>query len=294
MDSDIKWARKNVLGATREIDGLQGVRWLIADNEKYRMAGVVGFLKNICLKSQMSEDDRLKSEELFCDDKGRLVYAFIGIVIDKHQSDDYGIIPLDYLWNIYLNRIYPIWKRTYHEVILESFININAIVANNTIAIDPIIVGSKELLEANAVMDYELFSAYLCNKNRTNFSFCSNILDFNMVKQSEFSIITTSQNIITRVTREKTVKVSSVPNEQPKKNMPFIESSEQSQKLETKKKSFVVLTIGLAIFVIIILILLLTKKTDSEVNIGQRVFNESIEMTSQIQSQELVEAMYMR
>ena len=45
MDSDIKWARKNVLGATGEIDGLQGVRWLIADNGKYRMAGVVGFLK---------------------------------------------------------------------------------------------------------------------------------------------------------------------------------------------------------------------------------------------------------
>lgn len=69
MDSDIKWARKNVSGATGEIDGLQGVRWLIADNGKYRMAGVVGFLKSICSKCQLSEADKMKSEELFCDDK---------------------------------------------------------------------------------------------------------------------------------------------------------------------------------------------------------------------------------
>ena len=50
LDSDIKWARRNVLGATGAIDSIQGERWIIIDNGKYRIAGVVGFLKNICQK----------------------------------------------------------------------------------------------------------------------------------------------------------------------------------------------------------------------------------------------------
>lgn len=293
MDSDIKWARKNVLGATREIDGLQGVRWMIADNGKYRMAGVVGFLKSICSKCQLSENDRMKSKELFCDDKGRLVYAFIGIVIDKHHNDDYGRISLDYLWKIYLNEIGPIWKRTYQDVIMKAFTDINANSVVNTVTMESVMVGSKSLYEANAVMDYELFSDFLCNRNKADFSFCSNILDFNMVKQSEFIIITTSQNIITRITRENIVKPSIDLNEQSSQVMTSVDRTEPSQMPETKKKSIIVLMIGLAILAIIILMLLLIKKTDSDLNIGQQVSSESVETIFLIQSQESMEVMYM-
>lgn len=259
MDSDIKWARKNVLGATGEIDGLQGVRWLIADNGKYRMAGVVGFLKSICSKCQLSEADRMKSEELFCDDKGRLVYAFIGVVIDKRYNCDYGTLSLDYLWKIYLDELGQIWKRTYQEVILKEFIDINAKPVMSKNSIESVIAGSKNLYEANAASDYELFSDFLCNVSKADFSFCSNILDFNMVKQSEFTFITTSQNIITRITRENITKPSVISNEQPSQTITSADISEPLKISETKKKSIVALMIGLAILVIIILMLLLTK-----------------------------------
>ena len=261
MDSDIKWARKNVLGATGEIDGLQGVRWLISDNGKYRMAGVVGFLKSICSKCQLSEDDKLKSEELFCDNKGRLVYAFIGIVIDKQYNDNYGNISLDYLWKMYLNEIYPIWKRTYQEVILEGFTDIDVKPVTNTVTVEPVIVGSKSLYEANAVTDYELFSYFLCNGNKTKFSFCSNILDFNIVKQNDFSIITTSQNTITRITRENVIKLRSVLNEHPSQGMPSVNGAQPSQMQENKKKIMIALTIGFVILTVVVLMLLFSKKS---------------------------------
>ena len=77
MDADIKWARKNILGTTVDIDGLSGFRWVVLDNEKYRIAGVVGFLKDICLKLDLNDTDKIKSEELFCDNKGRSIYAFL-------------------------------------------------------------------------------------------------------------------------------------------------------------------------------------------------------------------------
>lgn len=291
MDCDIKWARKNVLGATGEIDGLQGVRWLIADNGKYRMAGVVGFLKNICSKCQLSEENKLKSEELFCDDKGRLVYAFIGIVVDKLNSTDYGMLSLDYLWNMYLDRIYPIWKRTYQEVIVENFVEVNLKATTNMIATESVMADSKEFFEANAAMDYELFSAILCDKNKSDFSFCSNILDFNMVKHSGFSTVTTSQNIITRIKRENAVKPSFVQNKQSSPIRSVTDNPEQSPKPETKKKSFAALMIGLMLFVIIMIMLLLIKKTDPGQSIGLQT-SEAVEMIGQVQSEDPIVIMY--
>lgn len=258
MDSDIKWARKNVLAATGDIDGLQGFRWLVVDNGKYRMAGVVGFLKNICSKCKLSEEKRMKSEELFCDDKGRLVYAFIGVVIDKLADRDYGILSLDSLWDIYFDRIYPIWKRTYQEVTLESFTEVNVRTSTNRITAEAVTAGSKVLFEANAAMDYDLFLHYLCSDDKSEFSFCSNILDFNTVKQSDFSIITTSQNIITRSKRENVDRSNALAYGQPPPEMPAIDRPKQAPLPETKKKSFITFPIVLGIFVIIILILLLT------------------------------------
>lgn len=289
MDSDIKWARKNVLGATGEIDGLQGVRWIIADNEKYRMAGVVGFLKSICSKCQLSEEDKQRSEELFCDNKGRLVYAFIGVVIDKLNNIDYGKLTYEYLWNMYLDKMYPIWKRTYQEVILEPFTDIKVEMASKFVPMESVFVGSKELLESNQAIDYDLFIGYLCNSNKRHFSFCSNIIDFNMVKESDFSIITTSQNIITRMTRDNVVASSLVSNEQQFKKTVDVEEKEPIQMIESKKKSFVALMICLMILLAIILVLLLIKKMDSDQNNGQLTLKVSNKMNIQNHSEELAE-----
>ena len=257
LDSDIKWARKNVLGATKSIDGLVGVRWLIADNEKYRMAGVVGFLKDICLKCQLSDENKRKSEELFCDDKGRMVYAFIGIVIDKRKSVDYGMVSYEYLWNLYFEKIYDIWNRTYQEIVLEKFVDIKFDTISTEMEMSPTIIGLKELFEVNPVTDYNLFSSLLCNKNKDNFSFCSNIQDFNLIKQSNFSIMTTSRNIIKRLERENPTTVRLVENEKLSKIENVIDRNEQSNMLENKKKSFLIFGSVLIILLMIILILVL-------------------------------------
>lgn len=236
MDSDIKWARKYVLGATASIDTLQGVRWLISDNGKYRMAGVVGFLKSICSKCQLSEDERLKSEELFCDDKGRLIYAFIGVVIDKNNNDNYENLSLNFLWKLYLDEIYPIWKRTYQEIKLEDFRTVDAKEKLDTVAnelVESDLVDLKNIYEANPVTDYQLFVHFFADRDKSEFSFCSNIIDFNIVKQSVYSIITTSKNIIDRIGRDKENKSNSNKNEIPYQ-IPF--SSENVEQSQTPKK----------------------------------------------------------
>lgn len=259
FDSDIEWARKNIQGATEEIDTLQGFRWLVVDNEKYRIAGVVGFLQNIYseVEDLLSEDEKLKSKELFCDEKNRLVYAFIGVVIDKDNNNNYGTICLDYLWNIYLKKVYPIWKGTSENTIFENFENIEAKLTDITISEKAINVGSKEFFESNEKIDYELFSYFLCNEQKKNFSFCSNLSSFNIVKRSEFSVITTSKNIITRIKRENVSNLNSISNEQKLQVNSPINKTEISQKSENEKKNFLPLIIGLLILLVIILMLIL-------------------------------------
>lgn len=265
FDSDIKWARKNVLGATGSIDSLQGERWLIMDNGKYRIAGVVGFLKNICAKCNLSEERAKKSEELFCDDKGRLVYAFIGVAIDTLNSESYGKITYDYLWNIYLDMMYPIWKRTYQEAITRKFENMELDGTVNNPSIESCKIGVQEFYETNPAIDYELFEYYLCNKSNNNFSFCTNIGDFNVAKQCDFSIITTSQNIITRLKRNNVVTPNFTTSEHTVVQLQQSKPFELSKKTDgNKKKSFVVLTICLMILAIIILILLLLMGNSSQ------------------------------
>lgn len=92
----------------------------------------------------MNDADRTKSQELFYDNNGRLVYAFIGVVMDK-QHNDFRELTFDYLWGIYLDKIYPIWKRTYQEVILEDFVEIDT-KPNNKIRCRGAICGGRKFL----------------------------------------------------------------------------------------------------------------------------------------------------
>lgn len=263
LDSDIKWARKIVLEATSSIDALQGERWLIADNGKYRIAGVVGFIKNICAHCNLPDEQYRSAEEMFCDDKGRLVYGFIGVVIDTKSTELNSMISYDYLWSMFFDTIQPVWKRSYQEVITTDFSTLNSEVDGIKPNIESKRVGVQEMYESNPIMDYNLFSYYLCNNKMNNFSFCSNISDINAVKNNNFSILTTSYNIITRLNRENITPVA--PHET---GYSTIENNNNgsivSEPRDSKKKSFLVSVICLLIFVAIILILLLLTGNSSQ------------------------------
>jgi hypothetical protein len=263
MDADIKWARKNILGTTVDIDGLSGFRWVVLDNEKYRIAGVVGFLKDICLKLDLKDTDKIKSEELFCDNKGRSIYAFIGIVIDKMNTDYYESVSLEYLWSIYLDAIYPKWKSSYQEVLLMDFKE-EELLAYNNVKYESISyekLGEKIYYEYNAITDYKLFLYYSCCQEKQYFSFCSNILDYNSLKNSEFTILTTSQNNITRILRvysKNTNDTGSIYDNEHRQNIDnnILDSNEAKY---SKKKNWIVLGSCLMIFVIFIIMWLFIK-----------------------------------
>ena len=263
LDSDINWVRKTILEATKSIDSLQGERWVIIDNSKFRIAGVVGFLKDICLKCHTNEESK-EYEELFFDDKGRLVYAFIGIVINKSQTNNYCPVTRKYLWETFVKLIHPVWKRTYQEQIRVDFTDYNASENLNNNISDVNILDAKEFYESNPSLDYNLFLKYLCNKNKSNFSLCTNVNDYNVVKACSFSILTTTLNNITRMKR---IFPDSLPSDKIDENLKSSQYNNINNNINdtSSKKNFLFLlvTICLPILINVILIVLFWVKIKS-------------------------------
>ncbi len=262
LDSDVKWARKTVLEATSSIDNLKGERWVIADNGKYRLAGVVGFLKNICAKCDLPDDIKASSEELFYDDKGRLIYAFIGVVVRTADADleANSKITYDYLWQTFFNIMQPRWKSlSYQETIKTDFEPSDI---HETDIKKPDIeckkIGQRKMYESNEDMDYDLFHYYFIKKPKSELSFCSNITDINDAKKTSFSIITTSANIITRLEREtasaRALETTPQPSQQSNASRAGV-----GERDDSKKKVIIIGTAGVLIVVGIILILVKAK-----------------------------------
>lgn len=256
LDSDINWARKSILEATKSIDGLQGERWVIIDNSKFRIAGVVGFLKDICLECHTNEKSK-EYEELFFDDKGRLVYAFIGIVINKSQTNNYCPLTYEYLWDTFVKLIHPVWKRTYQEQIKVDFIEYNSTM-NIDLNIPNInVICTKELYESNPTLDYNLFLKYLCDKSKSDFSLCTNMNDYNVVKTCNFSILTTTLNNITRIKRIMLVSLPDTQNDVNNLKVPNYNSSSNNNTNDTRlKKNVLLLLVPICLLILLIVILI--------------------------------------
>lgn len=241
MDSDIKWARKIVLEATSAIDSLQGERWLVFDNGKYRVAGVVGFTKNICQKAGMLRDDG--SNRLFTDNKGRLIYAFIGVVAkcsDCFQNEE---LTYEYFWKQYEHNVGEVWERTYQPTIQRDFEEVSLPTTLRQEKRKPdTIIGTTACYEANAALDNEIFQQYLLADD-CNFSFCSNLCDINSVKSNSFSAITTTNNIITRMSR---TTPSQLPEQKPQPESGW-EDDEKKKSFAQKRNYFPILWIAILI-----------------------------------------------
>lgn len=197
---DIRRASEYVKTATSEVEFLNGgFRWLIADNGKHRIAGVVGHLKNIVSKCSLSEEQIQQSEKMLRDELGRSVYAFIGVVIDKENSSDFSTVTLDYLWKIYLREISPIWGKSFQDTVIKRYEEVPLMSTNIEYSIsDCTAIGKMSCYAVDDKKDYNLFCSLMQQGNLSNFSFCSN-LGYTAAKKNRFSIITASGEDILRL-----------------------------------------------------------------------------------------------
>lgn len=205
LATDIKFFRKYILQATENIDILNGFRWVIIDNEHYRLAGIVGFIKDMILESNLNQSELEELKLLAYDDKGRATYAFIGEAISK-SNYNYTEINIDSLLREYIKFIRPKWMSATIQSTLSTISeipNYDDILKNSKPLIDSINLINKDIYEANNKFDYELFQYFLNQELLEDFSFCSNLENYNTIKNCDFLTLTTSNNNIVRLKRDK-------------------------------------------------------------------------------------------
>lgn len=251
LATDIKFFRKYILQATENIDILNGFRWVIIDNEHYRIAGIVGFIKDMILESNLNQSELDELKLLAYDDKGRATYAFIGEAISK-SNYKYTEINIDSLLREYIKFIRPKWMSATIQSTLSTVYAIPDyadILKKSKPLIDSINLIDKDIYEANNKFDYELFQYFLNQELLENFSFCSNLENYNTIKNCDFSTLTTSNNNIVRLKRDKS-------NTQINANANFnILSDKGGTDIKQKKKDMKTLILPIISIILILIIL---------------------------------------
>lgn len=258
---DIQWARKYVLQATGRIDELRGFRWLVADSGNYRLIGVVGFLEDIAKSCKsLTNEELAKSRTLTVDEKGRRVYAFIGMV--AYGADRRCMVSLEILWKEYVRYISPVWERSYLDTIFTESKEINSVNATGPVDLPDGKQWNQRLLyESNRIGDQKLFAFYARSLD-CDFSFCSNLKGVADIKKTVFTVVTASLNDITRLLSEGSV--TGEGNFAPPHADTFIQSPRMTERStqskapteSRKKKHFILSASCLMIFIIIILVLI--------------------------------------
>lgn len=251
LATDIKFFRKYILQATENIDILNGFRWVIIDNEHYRLAGIVGFIKDMILESSLNQSELDELKLLAYDDKGRATYAFIGGAISK-SNYKYTEINIDSLLREYIKFIRPKWMSATIQSTLSTISEIPDyadILKNSKPLIDSINLINKDIYEANNKFDYELFQYFLNQESLANFSFCSNLENYNTIKNCDFLTLTTSNNNIVRLKRDKSnthINANSNSN---------ILSDKSDTDVKQKKKNMKTLILPIISIILILIIL---------------------------------------
>ena len=249
---NIKWARENILKATEDIDSLQGFRWLIVDNGKYRLAGVVGFLEDICCEAK---GEKGKFEKFFLDNRGRRTFAFVGVVIDKEDNNEYGDIDISTLWEVYVKEVENIWEKKHQGSESSKFKEIQ--VNSDSVAKSDV----EKYLEANSKLDKEEFARLMCDGKRENFSFCSNITSWKLVKEGAFDYVTTKSNNIIRIKSEKAKEKKGGEKREESIAVCSNDDRESTDERKKKVKKQNIILVGISVIFCLVLVLMLKMET---------------------------------
>lgn len=209
LNIDISNLREYILSASKDSDNLKFGRWFIFNTEKYQVLGFIGIFKDIVnLCNTLTQEEKRDSEGLLKDDKGRLTWGFIGIVIKDYKNNNDGkyIIPFyDFLWKIFLKNMKGIWNSTSIDSKSVPYYDYDNLENIEIDQIEPsVIFDNKKIYELNQDRDYKLFKYFLKSKD-SNFSFCSNVAFYKNVIESPFSVLTTTYNNIYRLKEEKKI-----------------------------------------------------------------------------------------
>lgn len=253
--NDIEWARRFILDATNDIDNLHGERWIIISNGKFKIAGVV------CVTKDFFENTAPPADSIYLkDERGRGIYAFIGVVSKHDDWQNSCSLSNDTLFNLFKKHVVPVWERTVVETSLCNYEDVELTsVDHQKPDASSININGREIYNSSKLSDKELFNYFLNNKNG-DFSFCSNISNLKIAKNTPFKYITVSGNISQRLQNEYKQNESSKHSLAVSNDQNLNEHCSDDEPNDFKKKlpnPWILLLASLLIIMVLILLLIL-------------------------------------
>lgn len=203
---DVQWARKYILSAMDSIDTLDSSgREIVFSNDEYLVFGIVSYTSDLINKCAISENEKGNLRNYAFDCKKRHIYGFFGFALYKTNKQIPKVEAKDYL-DIFKEYIIPAWNQTYSETKISTGVLLNQ---DNDIK-----VTTNSSASRNEINFYSntnnLFKEFICKAASERVSYCSNITDYQQIKNSTFSSIATTDNNINRYLRENPEKIEVV------------------------------------------------------------------------------------
>lgn len=191
---DIDWARQLIRASTADIDLMQGERYVVLDNGRIRIAGIVIVTEQLAKRTGTIID-----KKYFLDDKGRNVYAFIGFCMKASDIEHHIEVSYPDFISVFEKYVIPIWEEKLVETqLVKDDISISESKRAKATLSEGVKLNNTTIYESNPDLDYQWFLYYL-NSKQERFTFCSNITKYATLKNSVFTSLTTNPNNIKRL-----------------------------------------------------------------------------------------------
>lgn len=196
-DECLRSFKEDVLLATTCMELAQDERFMVVDYADYRVAGIVGFIDNICSKSKLTPKEKEELLKMVYDENDRRICVFVGVVMDKNKKYTDAFFSYDFFSKLYLNNVSPIWDRSISRDTLTDFQDISSENSNEYDVPTFKKIGGKCYYECSPESDFKLFNYFVSYEGKV--AFCSNIGDLSIINRCSFLQITTTRNAIGRV-----------------------------------------------------------------------------------------------
>ena len=243
-DLNVQWATNKILPAMRDVDILEGVRRVVANDGKLCIAGVACNFRYF-VENYLSPEERTEAANYLHDERGREVKIFLGYVFKGSGVPD---VPDSTLWQMFKENFASEWKRKTVDTIPAQYKSC-AIKTIDGKKSPTATINGIALYETDGRDDRALFEQCLAEQK----NFCSNVDAIKIAESGEFDVIAATRNVINRLQAEAQKKTPQQPSTaRPAKTTesPF-QSRRTTIPITTEgKKNSTPLIIGAAIIVI--------------------------------------------
>ena len=196
-DLNVDWAMNKILPSTRDIDILDGMRRVVANDGKICIAGIACNFKMFAEKF-LSAEECAAAEKYFCDERGREIKVFLGYAFKDGGVPD---VSDSKLWQMFEKYFAPQWELQTPETVIAPYESCGV----KSVTKRPF---DKKFYPTNERDDIALFEQCLAERK----NFCSNVDAVKIAQDGQYEIITASQSVINRLQAEAQKKTPPPPS----------------------------------------------------------------------------------